>query len=130
MKKKHILNIIIIILFVIFAYWKITSSRKKQLETLDKLSKEYTNLSINDSINNVVNSTYFPPEWGGQQYAQYITFKDKTKYYFDIKESITENALFGDIVSFGDSIAKQCGSDTIYLYSNGEEYVFLIRIKK
>lgn len=128
--KKYIFHIIITILFLFFVTWKITSSRKKQLETLDKLSKEYADISFNDSIYNLVSNAYFPPEWAGQQYAQYITFNNETKYYFDIKESITENALFGNIVSYGDSISKRCGSDTIYLYSNGEEYVFRLRIKQ
>ncbi len=97
----------------------------------NKLAKEYKELSINDSVNSKVLAKYYPIEWRGAEFAQYITFTDNKKVYFDIKYNIaSESFYFGDIVKPGVSLKKRSGSDTLtVILSNEKEYLFILNIK-
>ena len=61
MKKKYILNLIIIFLFLIFVIWKFIDSNKKANTLSNKLSQEYELLTTDNYIENLGVKTYF---WG------------------------------------------------------------------
>jgi len=91
------------------------------------IEKEYDSLLINDSINSVVLSTYYPAGWRGGQYNQNVKLEDGKSYTIRISDNITsQDILFGDLVKPGVVLKKSIGSDTLTVINGDEVFQYLI----
>ena len=128
LKIISIYEIILLVAFLLFAVWRITSSRYEAKNLYRKLSKEYPKLTFEDSLNNIVKRTYYPAEWRGKDYFQFVTFENNSKYEISINRRVTSKDIyFGAIVRSGAKIQKKANSDTIsVILQNGRVYKFTI----
>lgn len=59
-----------------------------------------------------------------------VNVSDGSKFNPNIIQSINTKYLFHDFILIGDSILKNKDSDTIYVYRNMKEYVFVMNYRK
>lgn len=65
-------NIIALIVFLILGISWFIYDAVKHKRLYSKLQKEYPVLNSSDSLNNVLNYTYYPSNWRGEQFNQYV----------------------------------------------------------
>ena len=132
MSLKLKINLILLFFFLLFAAWKVISTVKEAEKLSNKLDKEYKEITLGDSLNNTILSSYYPEEWRGYQFYQYITLDSEKKYHIKIYDCITSDKIyFGDIAKPGVRLIKNKGSDSLTVILPGKiKYIFLLNIKK
>ncbi len=130
-KNMIILNIILVLIVLIYAGFRLYNTIQKHNEIESRLNIEFPRLLFTDSIKNVVKTTYYPENWRGAKDIQYVTFEDNTKYIIWIANNVTsENVYFGDIAKKGVEIIKNAGSDTIAVINDNGKYLYTINSGK
>ena len=71
--------IMITLLLSVFWYEAIKDNRKSE-----EVRMKYSRISLDDSINGVVESTYLPVGWRGESIGEYVTFKTGKKFLVHI----------------------------------------------
>ncbi len=113
-------------MFLTFAVWMFISTTNREDKLHKKLNIEYPTLLTKDFVNDKIESNYYPYNWRGKKYHQYITFVSGEKKGIDIKTGITSKDIyFGDIVKKGVILKKNAGSDTIIVVTNNDTIKFL-----
>ena len=128
MKNSRYIKLLVFVLFLIFIIWKYFSLTKEHDNLFNDLNREYAWLSTDDSIDNVIIKTYYPSEWRGAAYFQYITLDDGRMFSINIDRGITSRDIYyGNIAKQGTRIIKKAGSDTLIVFKNEKEILFLIK---
>lgn len=122
------INILLLIIFLIWISLIFYNSYHKDNKLDQQLGNEYKTLKTENKINNTVVNSYFPKEWRGREFFQYITFDNGEKYSIYVRKNLNNNNVyFGQITKPGVKILKRAGSDTIIVkLIKGDEYRFLI----
>jgi uncharacterized protein YxeA len=131
MKNEVIISIIVVIVFVGFVilYFKHIDSEANSLYV--QLGEKYPTCQVKDSVNDSVLKKYYPKNWRGGGFFQYITFENGSKMRFAIATGITSKDIyFGNIVKKGVKIMKNTGSDTLRVVTNKNTYLFQIDQEK
>jgi hypothetical protein len=127
MKNEFVIGAIIIFLFLSFGGIKFYTDMRERDKIQEFIDKEYRLLLINDSINSVVLSTYYPQGWRAGTMIQNVKFIDGNNYKIKIRTNITSREMyFGNLVKPGVVLKKSMGSDTLNLIKGYEVYQFLI----
>lgn len=123
--KKYIYTIIVfLVIFLMFYLSKIESERFPYLS------------DYNEKFSGIVEKNVW-----GQAGVKRIAFKDKTIFY--VESSFISDTVKGDqlilkrwdqkilnrFLLYGDSVAKPQNSDTVFVYRNQIEYVFVNRLQ-
>lgn len=130
---NRIFGIIALALFLIFVVWKFYSSNKKAETLTDHLNQEYELISIDTEIDSKISNTYYPNEWRGSEFYQYITLTDGKKVQIHIKDNVTsKETYFKDIAKDRARVIKKAGSDTLAVISRfyNEQYLFTIKTNR
>jgi len=89
-----------------------------------KINEEYPYLTKADSLNNSVESTFYPSDWRGEYMFQMVTLDNGKKYTISAispgDESL-QNILNKGIVT----VKKNVNNDTITIITGGKDYVFV-----
>jgi hypothetical protein len=127
--KKIRFRIGFLIGFIIFSfaisrlYYTIKTHEKIE----EKLNSEYSTLLIQDSLEGVVLSTYYPEGWRGGKVIQNVKLKNGKSYTIRIKRNLKpRNVFFGDILEPGAVLKKSADSDTLIVFIGDDEYKYLI----
>lgn len=127
-KRKIISVVFVLFLFSLLYYFFIYSYEKENKQQFNKLKKEYKTVLFKDSLNSIVESTYYPEHWRGGGYSQYVTLKGGRKIDVYISRNLSgrENS-FGDLIRRNALIVKARFSDTLKLVlPDSKEYLYLI----
>jgi hypothetical protein len=127
MKKKiFILQLSLFILFLLLVIWKMNKSMRDSKEIGEKLSFEYKELEVSDSICMKVFDIYIvPSNWRGTQFFKYISTTEGEKYLITISHCINDpEKNLDNVLETGDSIIKKGNSDTLVIKKNSGQYFF------
>jgi hypothetical protein len=116
-KRRKKFNIVLVLFLVFFAIvgTLITDyRRKKMIEAHPPLEREQFISGIVDEKFTNRGMTYIKLE-NGEKFSNYLSYN----YNY-------EPSYFGKFIEFGDSIRKQKGTDTLYIYRDNRRYFFLI----
>lgn len=127
MKNGVVIGAIIVFLFLSFVGITFYKDMLEHEKIQEAINKEYRLLLINDSVNSVVLSTYYPEGWRGGADIQNVKLKDGNNFKIKIRTNITSHDMyFGNLVQPGVVLKKNMGSDTLNLVRGKEVYKFLI----
>jgi hypothetical protein len=108
-----------IFLFLFFGIFVITKEREE-----NKLLSEYPYLTKADSLNNSVESTFYPSDWRGGYMFQMVTLDNGKKYTISAISPGDESLQ--DILNKGIvTIKKKVNNDTITIITGGKDYIFV-----
>lgn len=126
---RKIIPVIFFLFLLSFVYYFfIYSNEKENKQQFNRLKKEYKTVLFKDSLNSIVESTYYPEHWRGAGYFQYVTLKNGRKIHIQINRNLSgrENS-FGDLIRRNALIVKARFSDTLKLVlPDSKEYLYLI----
>ena len=85
-------------------------------------SKEYPDLSREDSINEIVSSV------GTGRGSAYVIFEDNKKYHLNSAQNFAYKDFpnLSEIITSGDRIIKKEFSDTLTIRHSGKEYIYVM----
>ena len=120
-KKKVIITVVF---FGLILFLSIRSCIESNRQAKD-LYREFPQVFVNDSINNIVKQKFNPDEYFRLRHSSSIShleFIDGTK--ISINTFFTENSNKGidNYVEINDRIVKRKGSDTVFIYKNNSPY--------
>lgn len=129
MQNDNIFGLILLLLFIVFVIWKITSSTKENEKLTQKLQAEYEQITIETVIDNDLRKTYYHPEWRGSEFSQYITLDDGRKLALKIDDCISHDEIYlDDIFPKSVLLIKNRGSDTLKIVDHKNEYLFKLKL--
>jgi len=127
-KKRYISAFVLFliggILFVVYFF----DYREKE----SKLFEEFRPVTINDKLSGIVQKIQTPDKAHKNCKGEVnLIFKDYQKLRLCTRSNETTETAIGEVIDIGDSIVKQSGSDTVYLYKpysrrGGGDYYFLL----
>lgn len=119
------LFLVLIILFIGGIRFLLSITEKNKLE--EKLSLEYKPLTVEESVDNSIITTYYPEGWVGGGAIQFIKLDNGKSYEIWIKEYLTsDDVWFGNIVEPGVRLKKNLNSDTLTVITSKGEFKYLI----
>lgn len=127
--SRKVIFINIIIVFAIFSYggYRLYQTVTNHNKEEDRLSREYCLLLLEDSVNSIVLSTYYPKGWRGSQDIQNVKLESGENYTIKIRKNLTSKDIyFGKIVKKGVVLQKNAGSDILTVISGNKQYKYLI----
>ena len=84
-----------------------------------KLHKEYKAVQKTDEVDGIISDLYC------SKGVSFVTF-DSSKFIFKSSANEQYEKVYLDrVLEVGDSINKKAGSDTIYVFKNGQVYYFV-----
>ncbi|MFW5804487.1 MAG: hypothetical protein ACOCWG_04595 [bacterium] len=129
-KGKKLLKYLIPIAIVVYAGYRLTEMDKEQDEMLGVLEESYSKIHFKDRLNNIVDKTYYPSDWRGEEYFQYVTFKNGKKVSIDINKALCNDSVyFNQLLQKGTLLKKNEASDTLYVYNKDMLHLFLLNMK-
>jgi len=112
--------------FILFIGWRVFIS----INRTSKIRKTYPDLSRKCEINNQVISTFYPEQWRGGKYIQFVTLDNGQKFMIQVNKSLfNEKISFGKLIDSGVTIIKNKDSDTLMLIKGKKKYLFLLSLQ-
>ncbi len=121
--KKYRVAIVISILVLIIGYIvdHYFNPYTKRISWLENEIPKYHLLERKDSIDTKIKETFSTHGF------VYMTVLDSQKITIGVsRNGLYEKSFIGDFVQIGDSLHKESGSDTLYIYRNNENYYFIL----
>lgn len=132
-REMIILNIIIIVIILSIAIWKFYKSYSQSIERREVIDHKYTELTLNDELNNGVKYMYSPSseKLRGWQTIRFVELDDKRSFTIRTQsfKLAAKDVIFGNIVKKGVILKKNRNSDTLTVVDDGKEYKFLLIAK-
>ncbi len=104
----------IVLIISLAAYFTIKDSNK-----INKLHKEYTNVSTEDEFSGKISNLYV------DKGACFVTIESKKIFLKTSGNYLYPKIYLDRILSVGDSVVKKSGSDTIKVFKENSEYYFV-----
>jgi hypothetical protein len=131
MQDERIFGLVFLVLFLVFAFWKVTSSKKDAEKQFQELQSLYDQVTLETVFENNLRKTFYPPEWRGAGFIQYITLNDGRKFALRIDDCITHKEMYlDDIFPKQVRLIKNSGSDTLVIIDGKQKYLFKLKIEK
>lgn len=104
-----------ILIIVVAVYFTVKDSKR-----INKLHVEYKSVSSADELNGKIQNLYT------EKGACFVTLDSKKVFLKTSANYLYPEVYLGRILSVGDSIVKQSGSDTLIVYKENMEYYFVL----
>jgi len=102
----------------------------KNNHVAEEVSAKYSRILVEDSIDGIVKSTFFPEGWRGGSIGQYVTLKSGKNIFIDAKEFVTLGLKdIRWIINSESRIIKKSYSDTMDVYCKGDKYSIIIYVE-
>ena len=126
--RKSKLNLIALLINIAIVGIFVFIGEKSDNELNEKLYKEYNSLTKKDSINAIVLSKYFPEQWRGAAYTQYIKLNNGYNLFIHVDRQINtqHKTSFGSVVARGVRLIKNSYSDTLIVDTKKERYYYIL----
>jgi len=105
-----------ILLFIVITLAILTMKDSSRIKNLHKL---HPRLTVGDSIAGRVNKLHV------EKGATFITIGRESYFIHTAANYLYLENHFSKIVTIGDSVIKQSGNDTIFLYKNNRKFIFV-----
>lgn len=118
MKRNNIISLVLLIAFVssMVIYFNYSIGKKNKI--LEQLSKEYTSLSIEQSIEGTVTNIYhpYPQIFNDDPLHAYLVLDDSLKREIKTGHELAKSFTLDSILGLGDILIKYSGNDSVLIY--------------